>query len=1088
MKPAYYPSRFLAWSLFLGFIWIGSSDVLISQTLLLNESFSGNTGMQLYSEAEAGISIGSDYVVMTGGSSNVWTGSGNSTSYTNAFTDNYFHRASLSKQINAQTHDQLQLQIRFKQKAEASIKNSWLRVLINGSAITDSNGRLYHNPVTLQGDSMQYAVYNLDAWAGTSFVLSLQSSCKLNPGDAVIVDEIRLVARSISAKQLMPYAENFSSGFLPLSYISLRDSNSYGWQIGSYGQLTGSGNFAFSLNTAGDGVLSSSKLLTPVFDFTYQSNISLNLNFAAGTGCQLLASTDGGSTWPVTVVNFSSTQGMWQNTSISLSAFNGLNNVRFAFAHTDNTDQFSIFALDNLSISASNSSTADLQLKAFVSPIQQTSYSNTTPVKVRVKNTGQGAVSNFSVSYTLNGGLVHTTAAASPLNTGDSIQITFTVPADLGAIGSYTFKAWTNASYDTNHGNDTLNTIIQVTNPIISAFPYIESFEGAHYWQIGGSTPDWSLTLPSATIINSASDGVKAWVTNPTGPYGNFKKEWVMSPIFNFSGLQNPELQLDFICHTFNFEDGACIQYSLDGGSSWTTLGSQGDTDNWYTAYFISALSLLNSSHGWSGTLYSNWTTAIHSLSDLAGQPSVRFRVFFGSEYNMSNYEGFAFDKFIIKELQAYDPGLTEILYPTSGCILGSQEPVTVKVKNLGFNAVSGFTLSYSQDGLNYINELVNQSIPAGGELIYTFNQLANFGSSGGYQLYAGLSHPLDGYNFNNQQHIEIEYAQPTNLPYSQNFEGGSLPAGWERSNALGANGWLISTDYASTYFPIPAHTSYAASNDDSCYCNSSADMLITPYFDLTYYTSFSLNFDAFYTGQFYSSAVVLVSTDCGYSWEEFYFLAPNVVNWQNFTINLNAYAGESKLRIAFKHDDNNGWASGFAIDNVSFSGNSSIQAQQINLITGWGIMSTYIEPTMPNVADVFAPVVNNLIIMKNENGSVYWPGFGLNAINNMMIGEGYQTFMSAPASLSITGVKVQPQNTPISLNQNWNIVGYLRTSAMAVETALSGINNSIVIVKDENGMVYWPAFGVNMIQQLQPGKGYQIKLSAAATLTYPAN
>ena len=39
----------------------------------------------------------------------------------------------------------------------------------------------------------------------------------------------------------------------------------------------------------------------------------------------------------------------------------------------------------------------------------------------------------------------------------------------------------------------------------------------------------------------------------------------------------------------------------------------------------------------------------------------------------------------------------------------------------------------------------------------------------------------------------------------------------------------------------------------------------------------------------------------------------------------------------------------------------------------------------------MMAPIVNNLVILKDEVGSVYWPQFALNSIGNMCPGKGYQ-------------------------------------------------------------------------------------------------
>ena len=57
----------------------------------------------------------------------------------------------------------------------------------------------------------------------------------------------------------------------------------------------------------------------------------------------------------------------------------------------------------------------------------------------------------------------------------------------------------------------------------------------------------------------------------------------------------------------------------------------------------------------------------------------------------------------------------------------------------------------------------------------------------------------------------------------------------------------------------------------------------------------------------------------------------------------------------------------------------------------------------------------------------------------------------------------------------------------MDAVTAWAGISAAILIAKDENGNVYVPGL-INLIGDLQPGQGYQIKMSNGATFNYPAN
>lgn len=181
--------------------------------------------------------------------------------------------------------------------------------------------------------------------------------------------------------------------------------------------------------------------------------------------------------------------------------------------------------------------------------------------------------------------------------------------------------------------------------------------------------------------------------------------------------------------------------------------------------------------------------------------------------------------------------------------------------------------------------------------------------------------------------------------------------------------------------------------------------------------------------------------------------------------------------------------------ENYSANGLSGIssltaaaQSQSINIPGGWSIISTYIIPNDSNLIEVFNEITSNIIIVKDELGSVYWPQFSLNAIGSLIIGEGYQVKTTQATNLTVQGVPVQPEATSILLNAGWNILGYLRQSSANIELMLSPIVNDITIVKNSIGNIYWPIWSVNNIGTMQAGEGYQIKMSNSTILTYPAN
>lgn len=163
-------------------------------------------------------------------------------------------------------------------------------------------------------------------------------------------------------------------------------------------------------------------------------------------------------------------------------------------------------------------------------------------------------------------------------------------------------------------------------------------------------------------------------------------------------------------------------------------------------------------------------------------------------------------------------------------------------------------------------------------------------------------------------------------------------------------------------------------------------------------------------------------------------------------------------------------------------------QTQAINLSVGWGFFSTYMDPTEPNIDSLCAPFASEVIICKNGDGLIFWPQYGLNFIGDILVGQGYQIKMASAQTMAVTGVAVVPENTPISIPLGWSFLGYLRQSPASVVTMVSPTVSNIIIIKNGAGNIYWPQYGVNMIGNMIPGEGYQIKTSVACTLTYPAN
>ncbi|MBI2428638.1 MAG: T9SS type A sorting domain-containing protein [Ignavibacteriales bacterium] len=161
---------------------------------------------------------------------------------------------------------------------------------------------------------------------------------------------------------------------------------------------------------------------------------------------------------------------------------------------------------------------------------------------------------------------------------------------------------------------------------------------------------------------------------------------------------------------------------------------------------------------------------------------------------------------------------------------------------------------------------------------------------------------------------------------------------------------------------------------------------------------------------------------------------------------------------------------------------------QFILLQSGWNMISSYIRNTNSSIEHVTSPIRSNLILVKDNNGNIFLPDSNINTIGAWRLDQGYQFYMRDNDTLIMQGDEVYPESTAISLSAGWNMVPYLRTSPMSPDTALTTVKADLTLVKNNDGKIYWPEFGINTMKMMHPGQGYKISVKQNDILTYPPN
>jgi len=171
----------------------------------------------------------------------------------------------------------------------------------------------------------------------------------------------------------------------------------------------------------------------------------------------------------------------------------------------------------------------------------------------------------------------------------------------------------------------------------------------------------------------------------------------------------------------------------------------------------------------------------------------------------------------------------------------------------------------------------------------------------------------------------------------------------------------------------------------------------------------------------------------------------------------------------------------------VTLTAQPIIGVQELQLVEGWNLFSTYMVAEVMDVEELFAAFVEDVVIVKNYLGLAYLPEYNFNGVGDLLPGQGYQAKLINVNNLTIEGGYLTPEENPIDLVNGWNLVAYLRTEPADVIAVFEGIQE-LVIVKDNSGMAYLPEYGFNGIGDMVAGQAYQVKVLAAQQLQYLAN
>jgi len=216
-------------------------------------------------------------------------------------------------------------------------------------------------------------------------------------------------------------------------------------------------------------------------------------------------------------------------------------------------------------------------------------------------------------------------------------------------------------------------------------------------------------------------------------------------------------------------------------------------------------------------------------------------------------------------------------------------------------------------------------------------NPIISYNNAGTYNVTLSVSN-ANGNNVLTQTTF-ISVLSPQNIPLVEGFTAVTFPPlGWSIINNDGGSTWSRSATVGLA--PSSGNSMIFLNFSDNDIGNQ--DEFRTPSLSFTNLLSAKISFDvayAAYNSNYIDGLEVLISSDCGITWNSLYLktgltvgpgnlptapptlseFIPTAAQWRNDTINLNQYIGQSSVRIAFRNLA--AYGNNLYIDNINISG-----------------------------------------------------------------------------------------------------------------------------------------------------------------------
>jgi hypothetical protein len=156
----------------------------------------------------------------------------------------------------------------------------------------------------------------------------------------------------------------------------------------------------------------------------------------------------------------------------------------------------------------------------------------------------------------------------------------------------------------------------------------------------------------------------------------------------------------------------------------------------------------------------------------------------------------------------------------------------------------------------------------------------------------------------------------------------------------------------------------------------------------------------------------------------------------------------------------------------------------------GWNLISWNVDTPDDDIETIIEKIKGCIdVVLGFEQGAGTYDPFlsQFSTLTTLDHLHGYWFRMNCDTVLCVTGPKVAP-NTPIDLEQNWNLVSYLPEDVDSTTHALLSILDGLIVALgfDNGGLTYDPnQLQFTNLKTMKPGLGYWLKTTGSGMLRY---